>query len=354
MDSLPAPLGDLLMAFGLPPAGASATRPASGLIQTTYLLRLGDGRRLVAQRHHAVFDPDGRGEALLADIDMITAHLAHRGLPTPQLLRRPAGPLGWRDAEGKLWRLSTFLDGVTIDRVDSPARAAAAAALVARFHRALADCEHEFAFTRPGAHDTAAHLARLAAAADAPPGPAVDDEVRRLAGAVLDEAERRPRLPDSTARITHGDLKISNVLFAPDGTAHALVDLDTLGRLTIAYEMGDALRSWCNPVGEDSERTRFDLDVFSAAITGYAAAPLDAAEQDSMTSGLVTVALELASRFCLDAFEDRYFGWDATRFPSRREHNRVRAAGQLALARAVLAVRAEAETIVASVFGRPH
>ena len=28
--------------------------------------------------------------------------------------------------------------------------------------------------------------------------------------------------------------------------------------------------------------------------------------------------VELASRFCTDVFEDRYFGWDANRFASRR------------------------------------
>ena len=48
------------------------------------------------------------------------------------------------------------------------------------------------------------------------------------------------------------------------------------------------------------------------------------------------------------------FGWNPTLFPSRREHNRVRAAGQLALARAVLARRGEAEALVARVFSRAY
>jgi hypothetical protein len=68
-------------------------------------------------------------------------------------------------------------------------------------------------------------------------------------------------------------------------------------------------------------------------------------------SGVQTIALELAARFCVDAFEDRYFGWDPQRFPSRREHNRVRAAGQLELAQAVASQRIAAEAIVAAAFG---
>jgi Ser/Thr protein kinase RdoA (MazF antagonist) len=357
MTELPAPLSDLLAAYRLPSAFASAERATSGLIQTTYLVKLADGTRVVAQKTHPVFDPDGTGEALLGDIDAITAHLDASGLETPRLLRRAEASLGWRDAEGKLWRLMTWLPGTTHDRVSRPSLASEAAKLCAHFHAALAPLPHVFAFSRPGAHDTAAHLLRLEAHTGDPDAP---DEVRALADAILAEATRRPALPpELPARITHGDLKISNVLFADDGTAHALIDLDTLGRLTLAYELGDALRSWCNPLGEDVVDTHFDLDVFAAAVHGYAEGAAQArfalapGEPESLVPGLVTVALELSSRFCTDAFEDRYFGWNPARFASRREHNRVRAAGQLALARAVLARRGEAEALCARVFSRP-
>jgi hypothetical protein len=358
MTELPAPLSDLLAAYRLPARGASAERAASGLIQTTYLVRLADGTRVVAQKTHPVFDPDGTGERLLGDIDAITAHLDACGLETPRLLRRGDDSLGWRDAEGKLWRLMTWLPGTTHDRVTRPAFAAEAAKLCAAFHAALAPLPHVFAFSRPGAHDTPAHLLRLEAHSGDASAP---DEVRALADAILAEAMHRPALPaELPARITHGDLKISNVLFADDGTAHALIDLDTLGRLTLAYELGDALRSWCNPLGEDVVDTRFDLDVFAAAVHGYAEGAAAArfalapGEPEAIVPGLVTISLELASRFCTDAFEDRYFGWNAAKFPSRREHNRVRAAGQLNLARAVLARRGEAEALCARVFSRPH
>jgi Ser/Thr protein kinase RdoA (MazF antagonist) len=353
MSDLPSPLAELLAAYDLPISGASAARAPSGLIQTTYLVLLGDGTRRVAQRTHPVFDPDARGETLLGDIDAITRHLEHVGLATPRLLTRRDGALGWRDADGKLWRIMTHLPGTTFDRLARPAQAEEAARLCARFHAALAPLPHVFAFSRPGAHDTAAHLARLAAHTGDTGAP---DEIRRLADEILAAAAARPALPVTPARITHGDLKISNVLFDDVGGAHALIDLDTLGRLTLAYELGDALRSWTNPLGEDVVETRFDLDVFAAAVRGYAAGAraaelaLTVDEPGSFVPGLVTIALELAARFCTDAFEDRYFGWDPARFPSRREHNRVRAAGQLSLARAVLARRPAAEALVSAAF----
>ena len=187
-----------------------------------------------------------------------------------------------------------------------------------------------------GWYRTAAHIARLTRAVEgAPPAiAALGREILAL-GATLP-----PLSPSLPKRIAHSDLKISNLLFAEhDGEARCLIDLDTVARMPIAHELGDALRSWCNPLGEDVTETRFDHVLYDAALEGYlAAAPsLSPEEIASIPLGLVTIATELAARFCTDAIEDRYFGWDPTRFPSRRAHNEVRARGQLCLARAVAA-----------------
>jgi Ser/Thr protein kinase RdoA (MazF antagonist) len=326
---------EVLAEWGL--AAARAERAPSGLIQETWFVDTERGR-FVAQKLHPIF-----GAAVLEDTEAVTAHLAARGLATPRLLRTRAGGLGAVDADGRLWRVATYLDGWTVDRVAGPAMARAAAGLVARFHGALADLAWDYRFVRAGVHDTAGHLARLAGHAGDALADAILEHGRRLD---LGAFAALPRVH------AHGDLKISNVLFAGAGAARALLDLDTLGRLPLAFELGDAWRSWCNPLGEDVEAARFDLELFAAAVTGYAAearlAPDDAA---SLVPGIETIALELAARFCVDVFEDRYFGWDPRRFPSRREHNRVRATGQLALARAVAAARGPAEAAVRGAFG---
>lgn len=348
-------LADVLAAWPVELRGARAQRATSGLIQDTYLVTLRDGARLVVQRIHPIFDVGDL--EVLADIDAVTAHLLDCGLETPRLVRTRSGAFYVRDAEGRAWRALTYLDGYTVDRVETPGLAAEAGALVARFHAATETLRWEFRFRRAGVHDTTAHLLRLEAAyVSSEPieglGSDERDRLRRLAGEILATARRLPPIAALRAlrpRVTHGDLKISNVLFFGQ-RARALLDLDTLGRQSVAYELGDALRSWCNPLGEDVERTRFDLDLFAAAVGGYASAGgaslLGRDEVELLVPGLATVCVELAARFCVDAFEDRYFGWDPTRFPSRREHDRVRAAGQLHLARAVLDSRTAAEDIV--------
>ena len=82
--------------------------------------------------------------------------------------------------------------------------------------------------------------------------------VRELADRVFALAERLPVLPAAADRVVHGDPKISNIVFARDtNRAVCLIDLDTLTRMPVALELGDALRSWCNPVSEDAATAAF-------------------------------------------------------------------------------------------------
>jgi Ser/Thr protein kinase RdoA (MazF antagonist) len=137
---------------------------------------------------------------------------------------------------------------------------------------------------------------------------------------------------ESPARHAHGDLKISNLRFSEDGQGLCLLDLDTLGKMSLEVELGDALRSWCNPVGEDSLDTYFDGGLFDAALRGYGSLrPLSDAQKDAIAGGVERICFELAARFCRDVWEDSYFGWNSERFPSRPAHNLYRAKGQLAL-----------------------
>jgi Ser/Thr protein kinase RdoA (MazF antagonist) len=309
---------------------------SGGLINTTY--RVGD-HEAVLQRLHPVF----RGEVNL-DIDAVTSHVAARGMTTPRLIRTRDGRAWVDDADGRAWRALTFVAGETVHAVPSLGHAESAGALVGRFHRAVADLTHDYAFARVGVHDTPAHLAKLRDRATRLAGDAAHAEALDLAGDVLAAASALPELPPTPRRHCHGDLKISNLLF--DGSrATCLLDLDTLGVSTIAFELGDAMRSWCNPRGEDAAAVGFDLTIFAAAVRGAVAGAgelLSRDERASIVLGLETVCVELAARFAVDAFDDAYFGWDPSRFASRRAHNQVRARGQLTLGLAVRAARREA------------
>lgn len=338
---------DVLAAYGLEDAGVTPIEV--GLINQTYEVVSSGAPRLVLQRLHAIF----AGEVCL-DLEAISEHAARAGLTTPRLVRTRAGE-PFREHDGGVWRAITFVPGRTIASVDDPRHAFEAAKLASRFHAALSDLDHTFHFTRAGVHDTAAHLGRLerwlAQGRDHPE----HAQNAPIAEAILEHARTLEPLPSVPLRLVHGDLKISNVRF-DDALDHAvaLLDLDTLAYGTMAFELGDALRSWAQRGTESARDARADAEVVHQALAGYAAGgfALDPDERRSIVLGLETVSTELAARFAVDAWEDAYFGWDRLRYPSRREHDRARAESQLSLARSVRRDRAALEAIAQNAFSK--
>lgn len=333
----------------LAPYAALAGKPSrplsGGLINDTFLVE--GEEAAVVQRLHPIFE--GR---VNEDIDVVTRHLVARGIPTPRLIRTDAGA-AFVEHEGRPWRALTFVEGKTFHRIDEPALAQAAGALVARFHVAVADLDHDYHFSRGNVHDTPRHLAHLRTALSTYPDHPLFERVAPLADTLFAAAEGLPDLSGLPQHHSHGDLKISNLLFEQSGDGLCLVDLDTLCRMSFAFEMGDALRSWCNPGGEDQGQVRFDLVRFAAALDGYApvARPLRSREEiDTLVDGVRTICLELTARFLTDALCESYFGWDAARFSSRGAHNWVRAQSQWALYQSVTMQHAEAERCVTRAF----
>jgi Ser/Thr protein kinase RdoA (MazF antagonist) len=321
--------------------GARATTLPGGLINQTFLLTRGDARA-VLQRVSAIFSP-----RIHENIEAVTSRLAEAGLETPRLVRTRAGGLFVDAGDAGVWRLLTHVGGVSFDAVAGAKQARAAGTLIARFHRALDGLPHEFVGLRASVHDTPAHLARLADAVAANASHRLASQVGPLARAIAAGAAALPALPALPARVCHGDLKFSNLLFAdhePPASeiAVCLIDLDTVGPLSLSYELGDAWRSWCNRAGEDLVDARLDLDVLRASVEGYRAGwgqPLDVETRRGLLLGVEWVSLELAARFAADALREAYFGWDAGRFAGRGEHNLVRARGQWSLHEQLVATR---------------
>ena len=327
---------------------ANVSTLGNGLINQTFLVQSG-AAAAVLQRLAPIFSP-----VINENIAAVTAALAAAGLATPRLIPTSDGRL-WVDlAESGVWRLQTFVAGTSFDEVQSPAQAEAAGALVAKFHAAVENLQHTFQGLREGVHDTPRHLARLQEALTAQAHHRLYESVAPVAVEILERAQALTPLAALPPRLCHGDLKLNNILFAgptaPDSErALCLIDLDTVGPMALAYELGDAWRSWCNRSGEDAIVARIDLDVFRASYAGYAGAmdrALTLDERSALLSGVEWISLELAARFVADALFESYFGWDPQRFGSRGEHNLVRGRGQLALHEAFVATRPERAKIL--------
>jgi Ser/Thr protein kinase RdoA (MazF antagonist) len=318
------------------------------LINTTFRVATREGRRYVLQRLHSVFAP-----AINEDIDRVSKHLAAKGLATPLLIPTLDGR-SWVELNGACWRLTSYVEGYTVSALANPAQARNVGALLGAFHAALADYPHAFRNARLGVHDLDRHLRVLRDSLTACREHPRHGAIAPLAQAILSAAAALEPVTPLPDRVVHGDPKISNFVFR-HGTLEALclIDLDTLARMPLPFELGDAFRSWCNPAGEDVRDPNWSLQLFEAALVGYAETTrgiLAKEERLALVPATIRICVELAARFCADALREDYFGWSPEKFASHSEHSEVRAAGQLALARSVQSQRDAATAVIAKLF----
>ncbi len=310
-----------------------------GNINPTF--RVGD---FILQRLNPIFGPE-----VHFDIDAVTVHLERRGLLTPHLVRTRAGALWTTDDDGGVWRLQTRIEGVILTAGATAAHCREAGRLLGAFHAAVADLDHEFSNVRPGVHDTRRHRDHLAEVLASHAGHPAYAEVEPVGRDILRQLDALPPLGPLPARVVHGDPKLTNIIFDTNARARCFIDLDTFSRMTIPVELGDALRSWCNTAGEDRTEAVLDMEMLRAALGGYATTAhdlLEAPEVDAIATAVETIALELGARFCADALEESYFGWNRDGFASASAHHLHRARGQLSLGRALRARRAEMTALV--------
>jgi Ser/Thr protein kinase RdoA (MazF antagonist) len=316
--------------------------PDAGLINRTYLV--GDPPWGVLQWVNPIFAPQ-----VNMTIALVTERLSAHGLTTPLIEPTLDGDLWVTDTEG-CWRMLRFIPGRTVHTFSSTDQAASAAALVGRFHTALVDLHHDFPGQRRHAHDTNAHMRTLVDALESADAHPLAVPARQLGGQILDAWNEWDGDLDLIERPCHGDLKVSNIRMDNEGRfARCLIDLDTLGTVPYAVEMGDAWRSWCNPATEDDWRsTRFDIPTFEATAHAWLqhAPAIEDEERESLAPGIERICLELSARFCADAIRNNYFREDLGRFPDPGEHNILRARSQFTLAQSVLAQRTACEQVI--------
>jgi Ser/Thr protein kinase RdoA (MazF antagonist) len=129
---------------------------------------------------------------------------------------------------------------------------------------------------------------------------------------LLERAKQRGELP---LRPIHGDPKINNVLLdRHTGEAVALIDLDTVKPGLVHYDIGDCLRSCCNPLGEETDAidaVHFDLNLAEAVLEGYlgvAGRFLTEAELRYIPDAAQLISFELGLRFFSDYLQgNTYF-----------------------------------------------
>ena len=132
-----------------------------------------------------------------------------------------------------------------------------------------------------------------------------------------------------------------------NGKAVALIDLDTVKPGLVHYDIGDCLRSCCNPLGEETDAfdaVHFDLDLAAAILEGYlgvAGSFLTPAELAYIPVAAELISFELGLRFFTDHLNGNVY------FKARHpEHNLQRALVQFRLTASIEAQMAPLRSLV--------
>ncbi len=321
---------DVVNQYFFPPVRASYEQYQSGAVNLTYhlIVEEGDTRsEFILQRLRSIFDV-----SIMEDIKFITEYLAEKNIKTKRIIKTRRGALFVQDRDS-WWRMFDYAPGRFFSAVASPNQAREAGGMAGALHSALVDCNYEFKFKLSHYHDTDFDIARLRYTLAKNRNTSRFAQLENLAESILISYQKLPKGFALPERIIHGDLKISNFIFDDEGAkVRAFVDVDTFMRSSIAVEMGDALRSWCMPGGEDAGQVIFDRDVYDAALAGYysTAKFLTAEEKNSIPWGVKLMTLDLAARFATDALDENYFRLDSSKYASLFEQNKKRAENQLA------------------------
>lgn len=335
----------------LPPSQRAEIRDyGSGNINKTFLVTPegGHGEPFVLQRlNTTVFQ---QPDLVMRNIRALSRHLEKRPKPAgrrwevPRVLLTHDGSDHWLESDGSYWRALSFIGhSKTVDTIQDPAQAREVGYALGTFHSLLSDLHaEELADTLPGFHVAPGYLAhydQVAPAADAPLSSEEAWCVRFIAAhrdwvPVLEQAREQGLL---RLRVIHGDPKVNNILFDDvTGQAISLIDLDTVKPGLVQYDIGDCLRSSCNPAGEETDRwqdVQFDPVLGKAVLEGYLEVArdfFDAADFDFLPESVRLIAFELGLRFFADHLEgDRYFK------VARRGQNLARALVQFRLAESV-------------------
>ena len=364
--------------FSTPYAVQHVQSYGAGNVNDTYLVTIdaasegnGQRNRFVLQRvnTHVFRQP----ELILLNMQAFLSHMAH-GMTAeklhmatrwemPRILPTADGQHYYVDEDGAFWRAISLIERAkTYAKIRDAAHAREAGLALGRFHRLLSTLNPaQLHDTLPGFHITpqyvasydrvlqgeTAHERRHGAAAEQVVWGVAFVAERRAWASILEDAQARGEL---ALRAIHGDPKVDNILIDDQSDkAVSIIDLDTVKPGLVHYDIGDCLRSCCNPAGEETTElhtVRFDTQLCRVILDGYlqeAAHFFTPADYAYLYDAIRVITFELGLRFFTDYLAgDPYF---KVKHPT---HNLQRALVQFYLVQSIEAQATEIKAIIAA------
>ncbi len=331
--------------FFLPGIEIKTLKPlGDGNVNDTWLVVSASSEKYVLQRLNPFVFPD---PGLVQDnLCTVTRHLQDRlnqvdaDFTVLQVISNIDKAHSYIDHEGACWRLLSYIDDTrTLNTVSTADQAREIGRTLGLFHQLTSSLPpSSLADPLPGFHNTPLYLERYDALLPTAQECAADcrdfiDE-RRQDVFLLEDAQKQGTVRQ---QVIHGDPKVANFLFSRDlSRVISLIDLDTVKPGLLLHDIGDCLRSCCNPSGEEVREPGdvvFNQDLFTAMLEGYfvnGSDLLTVIDKHLIVTSVRLISFELGLRFYSDHLAgNRYF---KVKSP---EQNLFRARVQFALVRSI-------------------
>lgn len=285
--------------------------------------------------------------------------LGARQWDVPRIWQTHAGEDFFEGSDGSFWRAISFVNhSKSYDTVLNDQHAREAGYALGCFQSMVSDLSTDKMYdTLEGFHITPQYLANYhrvqSGITITNPSPEIDFcqqviDTHCEWATVLEDAKTRGELQ---LRIIHGDPKINNFLISDlTGQAVSVIDLDTVKPGLVHYDIGDCLRSSCNPLGEETtefDNVVFDVKLAKLILEGYisiAQGFLTAYDYEYIQDAIRLIPFELGLRFFTDYLADnKYF---KVRYP---EHNLDRARVQFKLLESIEAQEQEIRAMITAI-----
>jgi Ser/Thr protein kinase RdoA (MazF antagonist) len=327
---------EILEAFGL--AAATIEPFGNGLVNRTWKVLSPKGNYILQKINDSIFK---KPQYIANNIGLIASYL--RKNHPDYFFVSPVNTVDGKAIfyrEKKGWfRLMPFVEGsLTFDVVDSTKQAYEAARQFGRFTRMLSGFDTgKLKVTVPGFHDLHLRYRQFLKAVHNGSQQKIKESKDLISALIeqkliVDEYRNLIRNSKFRLRVTHHDTKISNVLFDQDNRGMCVIDLDTVMPGYFLSDVGDMMRTYLSPVGEeetDLEKITIRNEFYEAIVEGYSSEmgeDLTEVEKKSfLFAGKFMIYMQ-ALRFLTDHLNnDIYYG-------SKYEgHNLIRARNQATL-----------------------
>lgn len=314
----------------------------TGLINHTWLVKNGNKSYILQQINDGIFK---KPELIEQNISLVAGYL-EKHVPGYFF----ASPEPTTDGHGMFrnnngyFRVFPFVEGShTIDVVQTPEQAYAAAAAFGRFTKILSGFDAcKLNITLPSFHDLSLRYLQFEEALQKGNSERIAEassliEFLQSQSPIVGEYEKLKLDTQFKLRVTHHDTKISNVLFDENDKTLCVIDLDTIMPGYFISDVGDMMRTYLCPVSEeeaDTSKIEVRDDFYKAIVDGYYSEmkeELSATEKEYFFYAGKFMIYMQALRFLTDYINnDVYYG---ARY---EKHNLVRAKNQVVLLQRLL------------------